>query len=338
MNKLTSIMSIIFILLLLFTGEIYSSEFDGDYTWMLLPTSSRGAALGQSVIAVIDNEITPFSNPGGVVFLNDIEFSYSYCLPYKFDDIEEKYQTFSINKNITNKTKTGFTFQYYNYNGSSKDYSVGILYSKKIENIGIGIKPQINYFLRPTLKYINNPLFSFDLGFSYIKSIDDYGSTISLGASLLNISYDIKYRRVFYTRTSGLPYVFRIGYCMTLKSQVDGKGNSVFSLVHTLEYMDVLNTKDNRYNRFRYDIGSGFEFILNEMLFLRLGYRTKGYISSSRNGFTYGAGLKINLNYFFKDMPISFVYNYTQYHWSPEPNVLDIKNFKIHSFNLQYNL
>lgn len=336
MNKLKNNLCIIFILLFLFVGEIYSSEFDGDHSWMLLPTSSRGASLAQSVVAVIDNDITSFSNPGGVVFLNDKGFSYSYCLPYQyyFGITNSKSHIFSINKNITNRIKTGFTFQYYNsgLSGSSKRYSIGILYSQKIDNIGIGIKTKLNSFEY----YMNNPSFAFDLGFSYVKNVD-YGNrikvkNISFGTSLLNISYTLKYRPRDIIRTYGLPYVFRIGYSMTLKSQINRKGKYVYSLVHTLEYMDVLNT---RYIRYRKDIGTGLEFNLYEMLFLRLGYRTKGYISSPRNGLTYGAGLKINLNYFFEN--ISLVYNYAQYPWSPSPGS-EIQNFKIHSLNFQYNL
>ena len=336
---------IIVLLLFFLTNKICSAEFDGHHSWLLLPISSRAAALGQGVVAVIDNDITSFSNPGGVVFLNDIGFSYSYCMPYNFGGAEIKYQSFSINKNVTNKIKTGFTCQYYNDDnlGGNKDYSIGILYSQKIKNIGIGIKTKINSFSSPITTTINNPSIAFDLGLLYTKSID-YGNkikvkNISLGASLSNVSYGIKYRplmgkKPFKTRTYGLPYTFKIGYSITLKSQIDRNGNSVFSLVHTLEYMDVLNTKESRFRR---DIGSGLEFVLYEMLFFRLGYRSRGYISSPRNGFTYGLGMKIDFYHFFRNIPISFVYDYAQYPWSPDP-VFQNKNFKIHSFNFQYNL
>ena len=77
----------------------FPADYRGAREWLMQPSSARCGGMGGGAVAIVDNANTVFWNPGGTVFLNGLNLSYTYE-PYKPSSsyINSKIHNFSFIK------------------------------------------------------------------------------------------------------------------------------------------------------------------------------------------------------------------------------------------------
>ena len=116
MNRLTTIIISLIILLTLFIDSLFSSEYKGDRFWSVRPASARSAGMGRALVGMIENSNTVFWNPGGITFLTGFNISYSYD-PFISIATEKKsrMQNVSFNTKLKKVFTIGFNVQHFNF-------------------------------------------------------------------------------------------------------------------------------------------------------------------------------------------------------------------------------
>lgn len=175
-NKLTSITINLIILLTLFSDALFPSKYKGDRFWLMRPPSARTAGMGEALVSIVENANTVFWNPGGIVFLNSYNFSYSYD-PYTMISSKGKSEIQSASFCIKFKKSftSGFNFRYFNFYSQdqnqialSQSFDSGISLAYKKNDLGLGINAK---FLSSAQGYIktNGLPATIDIGALYLK-------------------------------------------------------------------------------------------------------------------------------------------------------------------------
>ncbi|MHA1343740.1 MAG: PorV/PorQ family protein [Promethearchaeota archaeon] len=366
-TKTILIVSIISILLLLNVNIIYPADYTGVRGWMIHPQSARAAGMGRGLVAIVDNANTVFWNPGGVTFLNGLNISYNYKPSKDNRYIDYKLHDISIIKKLKNKYIIGFNFRReYEYKSSGlKDSDIGISFGYNENSFGIGITTKFLFTqnrmgsslksLSKTTTYwilthTKNPSFAVDIGILYSKNFNiknGYILQFNFGSSLLNISKGIGYTKLTSLAMpyeEGIPRILRLGYAVKFIPQKGNRKLKWLTVSNNLEYSNVQNRDKIKLKWDCKSLGFGFEFAVYEILFFRIGYHyQKGdgnkwddnYIPY--NGYTYGFGVCLPVNYVNKSLPLSITYDIAQYPWDIKSEFKEERNFLIHSWSIHYN-
>jgi hypothetical protein len=347
------------IILFFYNERIYSAKYDGERGWMLRPNSARGAALGNGLVALLDGANTVFWNPAGLVFINEIGFSYTYyydSFKSLFDVTDIRNKNISFNTTIKGAFSIGLNTSYYYNHGhlltdilesTMEDYNFGISLGYKIKNIGFGTN--IKYLfsdMNKNVYYSKGKVMAVDIGILYVRSYNIIYNcllNINVGASMINIAKDLNVKYISHyvmNIKTGLPNLFKIGYQTTFNLPKKEAKLNPFSINHNLEYSEIINVVNSNYENGYKFLGYGLEVILYEMVLLRIGNRSlmskKPYYNMSDRGFSYGFGLNFPLYHFYKKVPLSIKYDYARFPSHPESGVENLHHFKINSFSIQY--
>ena len=333
MRNISRIIVIQIFFLVILNSSLYSEDFKVERDWLLQPASARASAMGRADVAHANDASIVFSNPGGIVFLNNFSLSGSYYpAPYTSN---KAISLFSLYFKSKTNNKVSFNHQRYNETDAKKYYGYGITMSKKISSIGIGINIKMFQFhdlpldniVKTNINQANNKkAYTFDLGALYYKDFRYKDlpviENLAAGISLSNIFGRIKVSNNVKIK---LPSFLRAGYSFSVKSSKHKKGLSLISFAHSFEYAKTINTS------YYSSTGAGIELALYEIIYGRIGYYRRNSIIK---GSTSGIGLSLPFNRFFKKFPLILKYDYGRFPYEYSPS----EYLNAHSMTVSYRL
>ena len=334
MRNISRFIVIQILFLVIFNSSLYSEDFKGERDWLLQTASARSAAMGGADIAHARDPSIVFSNPGGIVFLdNNFSLSGSYY-PARYTS-NKATSLFSLYLKSKTNNKVSFNYQRYNETDAKKYYGYGITMSRKISNIGIGINIKMFKFhdlpsddiVKTNINQANaKETYTFDLGALYYKDfrykdlpvIENFAAGISISNIFgrIKVSDNVKIK---------LPSFLRAGYSFSVKSSKHKKGLSLISFTHSFEYAKTINTS------YYSSTGAGIELALYEIIYGRIGYYRRNSIIK---GSTSGIGLSLPFNRFFKKFPLILKYDYGRFPYEYSPS----EYLNAHSMTVSYRL
>lgn len=330
--------SFLFILIHVFliSGTICFSQnnYNRDYFELFFgrQPSARSEAMGRSFAAMTEDVNSYFYNPAGLATVDGLNLNVTYAKPF--------YLAFKGNYNFIG---VSYKIKQFGVLALSRDY-FGLGEVDVVNEFGVfqhRIKPSlvnfrltlsremlpnfyagVNFNLFRDKEYsaflIENRTKSFfyaDLGVLKIFNIKGSGLNhkINIGSSIINLNYT-SYEMDLGNEVHrfNLPVIFRIGAAYDLKingSPVISNFTNYNFLLLT-EYQNTLNAKRN------YEIKSGFELSLFELLSLRMGYYYQkesecDNCKNHLNEFTYGLGINIPIHKFLKTkFPLNIKFDY----------------------------
>ena len=303
--------------------------------WLSIPIGARASAMGNAYTAMANDASAVFWNPaglakaeGGHLFLNHNQWIADIDVNAMSASWNVKsYGVFgvhfaSVDWGTLHGTRRANNAQGYvdiDEDGNSLDFSpdhflVGVTYARQIsERFSIGGNAR---FLSEDLG--STLIGSMDAGDNFAASTDllafDFGTIYSTGykdlriaMSFQNFSKEVVYREEYYS----LPLTFRIGMAMGLMDFFGGQ-ESIHDLTMSVE---AIHPRD-----FGERVHMGLEYGLNEMFFLRGGYKT----NYDQEDFTVGGG---------------FQYQYGAQILSLDYSYVTFENFDgVHMFSFDFQL
>ena len=273
--------------------------------FLKIEAGARAIAMGGAFVAVDNDATALYWNPSGIArlpkselvlihtkWLADISFNYvGLVLPLSsVDAIGISITTLSMDeKEVRTVLYPEGTGEKYN----AGDIAAGLSYARNLTN---------NFSIGFSVKYIQQKIWNmtsssvaldigtlFITGFNDMKigmSISNFGSKMQLEGKDISITYDpdpVKYGNndkipaEFQTGKFDLPLIFRVGLAMDV---LKAEKNRVTVAV------DAVHPNDNTEN-----LNFGAEYVYNDLLFLRIGYKNL-FTRNSEEGFTAGAGIE----------------------------------------------
>ena len=308
---------VLFLVTLLFMIPAWGQGIDkiaqSGMKWLSIPIGARGTAMGSAFTAVTNNASSVFWNPaglafaeGGHVFLSqnrwiaDINVN-AGALSYDAGNVgvfgvsivSMDWGTFHGTQRATNESGYIETGDF-----TPKDWAVGVAYARRVSDqfsFGGHIR-YVHEFLGETLEgNMDNPntfrgemdIFAFDFGTQYYTGIKD----LRFGMSIQNFSPEKRYRSEWFS----LPLTYRFGVAMNI-AQIFMEESA-----HALTIsMDALHPRD-----FGERLHFGGEYTFNQLVFLRVGYKT----NYDEEDISFGAGLKLKVN----DLAFAFDYGFLRF-------------------------
>lgn len=306
----------------------YTSKYDGTLGELYLyrQPSAKAEAIGRGMVANNNSDFGSYYNPALTSLGSGITFNSSYSTPYylatasKFNYFsvsysDEKLGSFGLSRyywtlgeELLTTNETGqeiitldndLNNSLYTLNYSRevvKDFFAGINFSFIHQHYP---EPIGNEIVTPKDAFTSDigVLKRFNLESSADKNINQSiqfaGSVVNFTGSKITYNYD--------DDTSLLPIILRLGGSYNVKV----KGGSIFpnsNLYESLTHVEYQNVTNSDYNK-AFMIGE--EFIFSDIFILRAGFFTQTvgletqYNEGSQSQFTYGAGIKLPLNYIF---------------------------------------
>lgn len=260
------IVYLLFVYSTVFT-QVFKKTATSGFTFLEIPVTARTASLGESSIALADNNSNSvFNNPGALGFQNSIHsFSVSYA-PW-FADIKHYSSSYSFNSNYGVLALGIIMFDYgtmprtivasgqkvYSIIGSFNALSLAFSanYSKKLTNsfsFGLGLK-----YVEEKIDIYKAKNILFDGGFLYYTGL----GSLRIAGVIQNFGVNSK----FINDEFRMPSMLRLG----LAGEVFGNDNSQIKLTLTSE---AIHASDNTEK-----LHFGSELSWNNVLFLRGGYK-----------------------------------------------------------------
>ncbi|MBN8570890.1 MAG: PorV/PorQ family protein [Ignavibacteria bacterium] len=330
MRPLSIVIFLIFSTNIFSQSSQYTSKYDGTLAELYLyrQPSAKAEAMGRGMVANNNADFGSYYNPALTSLGKGINFNSSYSTPYylatesKFNYLgisysDEKLGSFGLSRyywtlgeEIVYTTETGqeiltvdpdLNYSLYTLNYSReivKDFFAGI-------NLGL---VHLHFPQPITLaNEIATPKDAFTADIGVIKRFNLESSaykkvnqSIQLAGSVVNFTGS----KITYNNNDGtslLPIILRLGGSYNVKF----KGGSIFpnsNLYESLTHIEYQNVTNSDYNK-AFMIGE--EFIFSDIFILRAGFFTQTvgletqYNEGSQSQFTYGAGIKLPLNYIF---------------------------------------
>ncbi len=310
--------NLIIALLLLITFSSFAQEVSktgtAAATFLKIPVSARGVAMGGSFVSVVDDASSLYWNPGGLPRLNNIGLTFDHTpwlggINFTFLGIAiplEQFGSLGISvismstkemevTTLQNQMGTGETFD-------AASVAIGITYARSLTD---------RFTLGATFKFINERIYNsnasgiaLDIGTIYDTPLEGLrlGFSISnFGTKMRIMGEDLNYRIDIAPNQNGnnqsvvsqlktdefdLPLIMRVGLSMDVWQ--DESNRLVISV-------DGTNPSDNFQS-----INIGAEWALfNEMVFLRGGFNEM-FKDDGERGLTLGAGINYMLSGFGK--------------------------------------
>lgn len=252
-----------------------------DYTgvntaaFLRLVPDAKTAGMGRTFTAVADNEAAVFFNPAGIAFQNYNSFAFTHHI--MFEDIKKEFLTvkFKPHNVPIMMAVSGLYIDYGSLKRTTYSAPEGLGNFSANEGyimLSLGKMIEERLALGGNLKLLRRKIDTFDdEGFagdiSMLYKFLEYN--FQIGAGYYNIGPDIS----LYDKNEHLPGMFRAGIAwLLLNNQI------------TLAF-DIFKVRDEK---FQY--GLGFNWGINNTIFLRAGYNSENDIGS---GFSFGGGIKL---------------------------------------------
>lgn len=260
--------------------------------FLKITVGSRATSMGETSMPICGDVSTVFSNPAGLYFIDRKQVLFSYIEyiqdirygVFSFAYPTNRYGTFAVSAGylyVANIPRTIFTPTAgygYEHAGtfSVSDLLIALSYARFLDKgiyLGMNLKCVVE-----TLDEYSAHSYMVDCGI--VHKFDNY----YIGVALQNFGTDVK----FYAKRDPLPLILRVGA---------GYKISGFSVG-----ADVFQAMDSDM-----ELRAGFEYKLFEFLFIRAGYRLRGFDRNYRlgylSGLTAGIGFKV-MNY---SLDVAFV-------------------------------
>lgn len=274
--------------------------------FLTIDVGPRSTSMGGAYVAVVNDATSMYWNPSGMARVNnfqatfvntkwitDLSFNYAGAVVALSDfgsiGVSATFLTMDQMERTTTLQPEG-TGEFFD----AGSYAIGLSYARNLsDQFAIGF----------TAKYINERLyhsvaqgFAFDVGTMFDTqlnglrlgmSISNYGTKMQIGGRDMQTQIDpdetIAGNNPFinaYLRTDefDLPLIFRVGVAMDV---LKGAGNSNLILS-----ADALHPSDDVES-----VNLGMEYVFNDLLFLRAGYKEL-FVTDSEQGFNFGGGIK----------------------------------------------
>lgn len=314
--------------------------------------SARSEALGRCGVAMVENIYSAFYNPAGLSFSDGLLLSGSYADPF-YGLRDANYNFIGIGYNLKNYGTIGlsrFRFNYgeLEYNGNMyRDFISMFILSyafKPIKDLSLGMN--INLVQNKSFGksfYAHNIIYPVDIGILKIFQFSgksEVRQKLFLGVSLFNINY-AKIGYVTKEQKDALPVIFRLGasYQLSLYKEMFSSGLNTFSILFTLEYQDLFNSK------YRTGLKAGTEVSFFEMFAFRLGYYRETLddhgTSSNKDlldDVTFGFGFQLPLETITeKKIPLNFKFDMTTLQQPSYSRLFDNwGNFTVYSLSVHW--
>lgn len=285
---------------------------------------SRAVGMGGAFVAVANDATTIYWNPGGLsrvqqneVILNhaqwlaDTNFDFvGIVLPLgQFGTLGANITTLSMGdmkvRTIEKPEGTGEMF-------SAGDFSLGLSYARNLtDRFSIGFNAK---YIRQKIWHMSASSVALDIGtlfrtkFRDMKigmSISNFGNKMRLEGKSTLVQHDIDPEHLgnndrinahLDTDRWSLPLIFRVGLAMDVLQM--GSSNYLTIAV------DAHHPNDNTEC-----LNMGMEYVVNDMFFLRLGYKSL-FTRDSEQGLTAGAGINYNM---IGNVSLKFDYAYADF-------------------------
>lgn len=290
--------------------------------FLKIGVGARAIALGGNYVALANDVSTMYWNPAGITNLDKISFSATHT--QWFAEIKHNAVVFALPLDVnsafgieilhlTSGNIEQTTLLEQDGNGifyDATDFSMGIAYARKLtDQFSVAIKG----------KYITQSIYneessSFAIDFGTIYKTDFKGLTIGMnlanfGGSMQMVGNDLslveedptsgrEFETVLKTESWPLPIIFRIGLAMDIVGGED-------TFFPNEENRLTLAIDGNHPNDNSETVGAGVEYVWNDLLALRMGY--KGNHDSENFSFGGGinliiSGLNFNFDYAYGDL------------------------------------
>jgi len=287
---------IILLIQILITATLLNATTDNADVWFLLiDPSAKAIAMGNSYASVSDDAISMFYNAGGI----GLQKKKSVQATYSTWNAGVKIQSGFVGIAIPSKIGSfgGMLLMHATdfYTGIASGISYASCFGEKI-SVGMTVKMVMeSYALLTNNSRSNGFSVACDLGMIYT-----FMKNTTAGLSINNLGPRIN---VIYGDTLSLseelPIVARMGIKHNIMKIDDNSLfvtsdlKKVFADFNISQNDDDEDTASVKFNSEIKDIwiGIGSELMLNDIIFLRLGYLYNNYMEVS--GFSYGAGVKV---------------------------------------------
>lgn len=353
------------VLCILSANKTYSQDYatNLDYIFLMHPVNARFEAMGRGNAASTGSPYSAFFNAASTSFSKGMNVEISHLEPNFYLEDKAVYNSYGISYNSEKYGAVAVNVLRFN---SNREYSQWAWTGRKYDMKKFF--PSLNY-LTFNYSHILPHQMSFGFNANYLtiedaklkyqsvlfdaglmKRFSDDGknfiSNYFLGVSITNISgakaYYTEYVSLaeFNSVSRLIPSIFRIGGAMELFPYKKAGAFSLYKLLISLNYKNVLNS---RYNT-AIQIGSEITFL--EMLKIRAGFYNEDFDRNHSpfntdkvSKFTYGIGLNLPLDLFFnKYLPIQIQLDYT----NPEnPSIKKVipewaVNYNFHFYEYNY--
>ena len=282
--------------------------------FLLIWPGARSTSMAGAFSAISDDATACYYNQAGLAFMNGINASLQHCnwLPgldksmyYEYAGVTKSFTKGTIGINIIYFT-TGET-NVVDVDGTPKgtykafDLATGVNYGLKLNpglGIGAGWKFVYSYLVAPWVWDAIPDLavtgggiglsFAFDFGMLYKLS-----NLFSFSAALQNIGPNIKYSEP--SSTDPLPYTLRLGFKVKPIETKVIKGTVTADVTKVLSGM-FADPEKSSHEQLNYEFKDTWKGVGLELSYFNFAFIRGGYFSDyegNRNGFTYGAGIKV---------------------------------------------
>jgi opacity protein-like surface antigen len=309
MRKISYIILCLFLNISIYaqTGSNMTKVGTTSAQFLKIGMGARAIGMGGAFVSVANDVSAMYWNPAGLARLNsgevifthttwiadiNVEFAAaSYELP-GFGTIGAYVTSLGMSDiPVTTTTNPEGTGEKY----SAGDMAVGLCYSRNLTDafsIGFGVK-----YIREYIWHMSSTSFAFDVGTMFTApflngirlgaNISNFGPKMQLdgrdsyliyktgpaGKNVINAEYQLE--------NFDLPLLFRVGVSSDVLKQSD---------MRLTASIDALHPNDNAES-----INSGMEFAYNEIVFLRVGYKSL-FETNSEQGLTAGIGLDYRIS------------------------------------------
>jgi len=265
--------------------------------FLKISIGARQIGMGESFAGLSDDVNSINYNIAGLSQLGTREFSamhleylqgikyetLSYSHPFKWGAVGLSLGYLYVNdipKTIIDPNAYTEGWQYRETGSFGADDKTLLLgFSREIEkNIfgGLGVR-----YLSETLDDVNSWAVSFDVGCLY-----RYNKKFSFGASIQNVGTELK----FIEKRERIPIIFRAGI---------GYRNLNGSFKTCLDFVQAIDND--------LEIRTGFEYAIVRVLFLRIGYRMRGFDENYKLGYLSGLTAGVGFSLFNYNLDYGFV-------------------------------
>jgi long-subunit fatty acid transport protein len=294
-------------------------------TFLSIEVGARPLAMGGAFVAVADEATALYWNPAGIARLGRTEATFTHTewlVGSRFDyaglvlplgdsgTLGLSFTSLSAGemevRTVALPEGTGERF-------NANDIALGISYARNLtDRFSIGFSGK---YVRQQIWHMSAGAFAFDVGTLYTTrlrgmrigmSISNFGNKMRLEGRDTIVQHDIdptkagnndKIRAHLDTEKWSLPLMFRVGVAMELMQTASNRLTVAVDAMHPNDNVEGVNL--------------GAEYSLNDVVFLRAGYKSL-FVTDSEEGLTLGAGLsyrflgraRIKLDYAYADFGV----------------------------------